>query len=162
MSVLRAFKAYRPTKELADKVAALPYDVMNSKEAAEMVKGNPYSFLHIDKAEIDLPEDTYIYDEAVYQKANDNLENAIKKGVFVQDLKPCLYIYAQTRNGKTQTGIVGCTAIDDYINNVIKKHELTRADKESNRIHHFDTLDTNTLPIFLPYRKNYSFHNLIN
>lgn len=161
MSVLRPFKAYRPQKQLADRVAALPYDVMNSKEAAEMVKGNPYSFLHIDKAEIDLPEDTYIYDEAVYQKANENLEKAIADGVFVQDEKPCLYIYAQTWRGRTQTGIVGCTAIDDYINNVIKKHELTRADKEADRIHHVDTLDANTGPIFLAYRKNDRVHKLI-
>ena len=162
MSVLRAFRAYRPVKEYADRVAALPYDVMNSKEAAQMVKGNPYSFLHIDKAEIDLPENTYIYDEAVYEKAKENLEKAISDGIFIQDEKPCLYIYAQTRQGKTQTGIVGCTAIDDYINNVIKKHELTRADKEADRIHHVDTLDANTGPIFLAYRKNDAVHKLIN
>lgn len=162
MSVLKSFKAIRPTKELAEKVAALPYDVMNSSEAREMVKGNEYSFLHVDKAEIDLPEDTYIYDEKVYEKANDNLNKLINDGILKQDEKPCLYIYAQTWRGKTQTGIVGCTSIDDYMNNVIKKHELTRADKEADRIHHVDTLDSNTGPIFLAYRKNDELADIIS
>ena len=135
MSVLRPFKAIRPKKEYASKVAALPYDVMNSEEAREMVKGNPYSFLHVDKAEIDLPKDTYIYSEEVYDKAYENLSSLVSDGVLQQDEKPCIYIYEQTREGKVQTGIVGCASIDDYMNNVIKKHELTRADKEADRIH---------------------------
>lgn len=154
MSVLRPFKAIRPKKEYASKVAALPYDVMNSEEAREMVKGNPYSFLHVDKAEIDLPKDTYIYSEEVYDKAYENLSSLVSDGVLQQDEKPCIYIYEQTREGKVQTGIVGCASIDDYMNNVIKKHELTRADKEADRIHHVDTLDANTGPIFLAHRKN--------
>lgn len=154
MSVLKPFKALRPAKDYASKVAALPYDVMNSDEARRMVLGNPYSFLHVDKAEIDLPKTTYIYDEKVYDKAKDNLSKLISADVIIKDENPCLYIYEQIRNGKSQTGIVGCTSIDDYINNVIKKHELTRADKEADRIHHVDTLDANTGPIFLAYRKN--------
>ena len=154
MSVLRPFKAIRPKKEYASRVAALPYDVMNSEEAREMVKGNPYSFLHVDKAEIDLPKDTYIYSEEVYNKAKENLSSLVSDGVLQQDEKPCIYIYEQTREGKIQTGIVGCASIDDYMNNVIKKHELTRADKEADRIHHVDTLDANTGPIFLAHRKN--------
>lgn len=154
MSVLRPFKAIRPKKEYASKVAALPYDVMNSEEARHMVEGNPYSFLHVDKAEIDLPEDTYIYSEEVYEKAKQNLSSLVSDGVLKKDEKPCLYIYEQTREGKVQTGIVGCASIDDYMNNVIKKHELTRADKEADRIHHVDTLDSNTGPIFLAHRKN--------
>lgn len=154
MSVLRPFKAIRPKKEYASRVAALPYDVMNSEEAREMVKGNPYSFLHVDKAEIDLPKDTYIYSEEVYDKAYENLSSLVSDGVLQQDEKPCIYIYEQTREGKVQTGIVGCASIDDYMNNVIKKHELTRADKEADRIHHVDTLDANTGPIFLAHRKN--------
>lgn len=162
MSVLKPFRALRPSKEVADKVAALPYDVMNSKEAYEMAKDNELSFLHIDKAEIDLPEDTYIYDEKVYEKANENLNKLINNGVFNKDSKPNLYIYSQTWRGKTQTGIVGCTSIDDYINNVIKKHELTRADKEADRIHHVDTLDANTGPIFLAYRKNETLADIIS
>lgn len=154
MSVLRPFKAIRPKKEYANSVAALPYDVMNSEEARQMVKGNPYSFLHVDKAEIDLPEDTYIYSEEVYEKAKQNLSLLVSDGVLKKDDKPCFYIYEQTREGKVQTGIVGCASIDDYMNNVIKKHELTRADKEADRIHHVDTLDSNTGPIFLAHRKN--------
>ena len=152
MSVLRPFRAIRPTQENASKVAALPYDVMNSQEAAEMVKGNPISFLHVDKAEIDLPEGTYIYDEKVYLKARENLDRLSEDGICIQDEKPCLYIYRQIMNGRAQTGIVGCASIDDYMNNIIKKHELTRADKEADRINHVDYCDANTGPIFLTYR----------
>lgn len=162
MSVLRPFRAYRPVKELAHRVAALPYDVMNSDEAREMAKDNEYSFLHVDKAEIDLPQDTNIYDEKVYLKAEENLNKLINNGVLFQDEKPYLYIYSQTWRGKTQTGIVGCTSIDDYIDNTIKKHELTRADKEADRIRHVDTLDANTGPIFLAYRKNYNLTGIIS
>ena len=152
MSVLKPFRAIRPTQENASKVAALPYDVMNSQEAAEMVKGNPLSFLHVDKAEIDLPEGTYIYDEKVYLKARENLDRLSEDGICIQDEKPCLYIYRQIMNGRAQTGIVGCASIDDYMNNIIKKHELTRADKEADRINHVDYCDANTGPIFLTYR----------
>ena len=153
MAVLKAFRALRPTPEYASKVAALPYDVMNSDEARRMVFGNPYSFLHVDKAEIDLPKSVDIYDNRVYEKARENLSKLVSAEVMKQDEKPCLYIYEQTWRGRTQTGIVGCTAIDDYINDVIKKHEKTRADKEADRIRHVDTLDANTGPIFLTYRK---------
>ncbi|MBE6828568.1 MAG: DUF1015 domain-containing protein [Ruminococcaceae bacterium] len=162
MAVLKAFKAIRPVPEFADKVAALPYDVMTSAEAREIAKDNPFSFLHIDKAEIDLPEDTYIYDSKVYAKANENLNSLINQGVLCKDSKDCLYIYEQTRKGRIQTGIVGCTSIDDYMNNVIKKHELTRADKEADRINHVDTLDANTGPIFLAYRKNDRLKSIID
>ena len=161
MSVLRAFKAIRPTKENASRVAALPYDVMNSAEAAEMVKGNPVSFLHVDKAEIDLPEGTYIYDEKVYLKARENLDRLSEDGICIQDEKPCLYIYRQIMNGRVQTGIVGCASIDDYMNNIIKKHEFTRADKEADRINHVDYCDANTGPIFLTYRGNDTIDGII-
>ena len=130
MSVVRPFQAVRPISDLADKVAALPYDVMNSEEAREMVAGNPYSFLHIDKAEIDLVPEIDLYDTRVYEKARDNLNKMIADGVFIQDEAPCFYIYKQVMNGRAQIGIVACASIDDYSNNVIKKHELTRADKE--------------------------------
>ncbi len=152
MSVIRPFKAIRPKKEYAHKVAALPYDVMNSAEAKIMAEGNPYSFLHVDKAEIDLPDGTYIYDESVYLKARENLDKLSVDGVCIQDEKPQLYIYRQIMNGRAQTGIVGCASIDDYMNNIIKKHELTRADKEADRINHVDYCDANTGPIFLTYR----------
>lgn len=152
MSVVRAFRAIRPTPELAEKVAALPYDVMNSDEARQMVVGNPYSFLHVDKAEIDLDPAIDLYDTRVYEKARDNLNRMIAEGVFVQEETPCLYIYKQVMDGRAQVGIVGCTAVDDYQNNIIRKHELTRADKEQDRINHVDYCDANTGPIFLAYR----------
>ena len=161
MAILRPFKAIRPKAEYAEKVGALPYDVMNSDEARLMVEGNPYSFLHVDKAEIDLPKDTYIYDEKVYQKAKENLDNLSKEGICITDEKPMLYIYRQIMNGRSQTGLVACTAIDDYINNVIKKHEFTRADKEADRIHHVDTCDANTGPIFLTHRENKEVSDII-
>ena len=154
MAIVRPFKAVRPAADLADKVAALPYDVMNSQEAREMVVGNPYSFLHVDKAEIDLDPAIDLYDTRVYEKARDNLNQMIADGVFLQEEKPCLYIYRQEMDDRVQTGIVGCTSIDEYRENIIRKHELTRADKEQDRINHVDYCDANTGPIFLTYRSN--------
>ena len=154
MAILKPFKAVRPKEEYASEVGALPYDVMNSEEAREMVKDKPYSFLHVDKAEVDLAKGIDIYSAEVYQKAKENLEALSANGICAQDEKPMLYIYRQIMNGREQTGIVGCTAVDDYINNVIKKHEFTRADKEADRIRHVDTLDANTGPIFLTHREN--------
>ena len=153
MAVFKPFKALRPVNEFASKVAALPYDVMNSDEAREMVKGNPYSFLHVDKAEIDLEKGIDLYSDVVYEKAKENLEKLEKDGIMKQDEKACFYIYRQIMNGREQTGLVGCASIDDYINNQIKKHELTRADKEADRIRHVDTCDANTGPIFLCYKE---------
>ncbi len=154
MAVLKPFKAVRPKDEYASQVGALPYDVMNSEEAREMVKNKPYSFLHVDKAEVDLPLGIDVYSSEVYAKAKENLDALSENGICKQDEKPMLYIYRQIMNGREQTGIVGCTAVDDYINNVIKKHEFTRADKEADRIRHVDTLDANTGPIFLTHREN--------
>ena len=152
MSVLRAFKGYRPTKELCSKVAALPYDVMSSAEAREMVKGDPYSFLHVDRAEIDLDPSVDIYSPEVYQKAAANLKKMIDDGIYIHDEKPCMYIYRLTMDGRSQTGLVACASIDEYIENKIKKHELTREDKEQDRIRHVDACNANTGPIFLTYR----------
>ncbi|MBQ8575521.1 MAG: DUF1015 domain-containing protein [Clostridia bacterium] len=154
MAVFKPFKAIRPIPERAQDVAALPYDVMNSDEAREMVKGKPYSFLHVDKAEVDLDKSVDLYDKKVYLKARENLDKLVSDGVCKSDETPCIYIYRQIMNGRSQTGLVGCTAIDDYINNVIKKHELTRADKEADRINHVDYCDANTGPIFLTYRED--------
>lgn len=154
MAIFRPFRAIRPVPESAAQVAALPYDVMNSDEAREAVKGNPYSFLHVDKAEIDLDPAINLYDEKVYLKARENLNSLVSNGVCKEDETECVYIYRQIMNGRSQTGLVGCTAIDDYINNVIKKHELTRADKEADRINHVNYCDANTGPIFLTYRPN--------
>lgn len=162
MALYRAFQAFRPEKSKQALIPALPYDVMNSDEAKEMVKDNPYSFLHIDKAEIDLPKGTDIYSDEVYRKAKENLENLEKTGALIQDKKPCFYIYRQIMNGRSQTGIVGCASIDDYMNNVIKKHEHTLAKKKEDRIRHVDTCNANTGPIFLTYRKNDIISNTVN
>lgn len=161
MAILKAFKAIRPTAELADKVAALPYDVMDSDEAREMVKGNPYSFLHVDKAEIDLDPSIDHYDKIVYEKARDNMRGMINDGILQQDKNACLYIYKQMMNGRAQIGLVGCNSIDDYINNIIKKHEFTRADKEQDRINHVDYCNANTGPIFLTYRAKKSINDMV-
>ena len=154
MATIRPFKGIRPIEELASKIAALPYDVMNSEEAREMVEGNPYSFLHIDRAEIDLDPSIDVHDKKVYEKARENLDKMIEEKKFIQDEKPCLYIYRQIMNGRAQTGLVFCASIDDYINNAIKKHEFTRADKEQDRINHVNYCDANTGPIFLTYRED--------
>jgi uncharacterized protein (DUF1015 family) len=135
-------------------VAALPYDVMTSDEAREKVKDNPYSFLHVDKSEIDLPLGTDLYSDEVYAKAAQNLKSLETDEIMRQDKHSCFYIYEQTWLGRTQTGLVGCASIDEYINGSIKKHELTRADKEADRIRHVDTCNANTGPIFLTYKGN--------
>ncbi|MCQ2463568.1 MAG: DUF1015 family protein [Clostridia bacterium] len=152
--MFRPFRAVRPVSEKAAQVAALPYDVMNSEEARKMVEGKPYSFIHVDKAEVDLDPDTDIYSPEVYKKAAENLKKLSNDGICVKDTAPCFYIYRLTMNGRSQTGLVGCAGIDDYINNVIKKHEFTRADKEEDRVRHVDTCNANTGPIFLAYKKN--------
>ncbi|MBP1744921.1 MAG: hypothetical protein H6Q58_1899 [Firmicutes bacterium] len=154
MAILRPFKAIRPKEEYAYKIAALPYDVMDSEEARIMAQDNPYSFLHVDKAEIDLDENVNIYDKKVYAKARENLDKLVEEGAMVQDERPNLFIYRLIMNGRAQTGIVGCTSIDDYMNDIIKKHEHTRADKEADRINHVDTCDAHTGPIFMTYRYN--------
>lgn len=152
MITVKPFYALRPTKHLAEKCAALPYDVMSSKEAREMVKGNPYSFLHVDRAEIDLPIEVNIYDKAVYERARDNLIALEKNGVYVLDKAKKYYFYRQIMDGRAQTGIVGCASIDDYLEGRIKKHEFTRADKELDRINHVDICSAHTGPIFLTYK----------
>lgn len=162
MAVVKAFKGIRPVEKLASKIAALPYDVMNSDEAREMVKGDKYSFLHVDKPEVDLDPSIDLHDKRVYEKARENLYNKIEGGEYTQDEKPCLYIYRQVMNGRPQTGLVFCASIDDYINNVIKKHEFTRADKELDRINHVDNCNANTGPIFLTYREDKKISSIIN
>lgn len=162
MAVFRGFKAYRPTAAKQALIPALPYDVMSSDEAREMVKNNPISFLHVDRAEIDLPVGTDPYCDEVYLKAKENLENLEESGALIQDENPCFYIYKQRMNGRSQVGIAGCASIDDYINNVIKKHEHTLAKKEADRISHVDACNANTGPIFLTYRKNTQINMLIS
>lgn len=151
MVTIKPFRAYRPTPVLAEKVAALPYDVMNTEEAREMVVGNPYSFLHVDKAEIDLPADVDHYSAQVYEKAKANIAKMIAEGTYIHDESPCFYIYRLVMDGRAQDGLVASSSVDDYVNNVIKKHELTRAAKEEDRIRHVDTTDFHTGPIYLTY-----------
>ena len=130
MATVRPFRAIRPEKGYEEKVISLPYDVMNRQEAAEMAEGNPYSFLHICRAEIDLPEQADPYDISVYEKARDNIKKYLEDGVFLKEEEPALYVYRQTMDGRVQTGIVGCVAVDEYEDNIIKKHEFTRVEKE--------------------------------
>jgi glutamate dehydrogenase (NADP+) len=152
MAVVKPFKALRPRKDLVDRVASLPYDVMDRKEAKAMAAGNPYSFLHIIRAEIDFPSSTDPYSSRVYKKSQKNLKIFEDDGILVQDQEAMIYIYRQIMNGNAQTGFVACTSVDDYVNNIIKKHELTILSKEKDRLDHFDRCDANTAPIFLSYR----------
>jgi uncharacterized protein (DUF1015 family) len=154
MTIVRPFKAIRPTPALADKVISLPYDVMNREEATQMAKNNPMSFLRICRSEIDLPDQKNPYDESIYLKARDNIQQFLADGTMLQDEDPTLYIYRQTMGPNTQTGIVGCVSIDDYMNDIIKKHEYTREEKEQDRIRHFDICNANTEPVFLTHRAN--------
>ncbi len=162
MADVRPFKAYRPCNEIVEKKASLPYDVFNRKEAMEKVSKNPDSFLAIDRPETFFSPDQDMYAPEVYKKAHDVLWDQIERGVFIQDEKPCFYIYEQTMNGRTQTGIVALSSIDDYLNNVIKKHENTRQEKEEDRINHVYTCEAQTGPIFLCYRKHKLLSELVD
>ncbi|MEE4257609.1 MAG: DUF1015 family protein [Bacteroidales bacterium] len=151
MAVLKAFKGLRPPKELARKVASRPYDVLNSAEAREEAAGNPYSLLHIIKPEIDLDPGIDVHSQPVYDKAVENFRKFRDDGWLVQDEEEYLYIYAQTMYGKTQYGIVGCAAVEDYMKGVIKKHELTRPDKEEDRMKHVRINSANIEPVFFSF-----------
>ena len=161
MADIKPFKAYRPVREMVKTVASLPYDVFSRDEAYDKVQREPDSFLAIDRPETQFPKEQDMYAQEVYDKAKQMLDEKIKKGIFIQDEKPCYYIYEQTMNDRTQTGIVACASIDDYLNNVIKKHENTRQDKEQDRINHVYTCDAQTGPIFLCYRKNRLISDLV-
>lgn len=152
MITVKPFNALRPDVKYAAQCAALPYDVMSSDEARAEVVGKPYSFLHIDKAEIDLDKSIDLYDERVYAKASENLKKFENEGIYINDENKRYYFYRQIMNGHSQTGIVGCASIDDYLENRIKKHEFTRADKEIDRIKHVDICSAHTGPIFLTYK----------
>ncbi len=151
MSVVKPFRGLRPPAGLASEIACLPYDVMNSEEAAVMARGREKSLLHITKSEIDLPEGTDVHSEDVYRKAFENFTEWQAKGWLVQDEKPNFYIYAQTMKGRTQYGIVGAAAVSDYLSGVIRKHELTRPDKEEDRMMHVRTNNANIEPVFFAY-----------
>lgn len=154
MADIRPFLCIRPCREKAEKIAALPYDVYNREEAKQAVAGSPDLFLNIDRAETQFADDVDIYDEKVYQKAHDLLWGMVADGSFVRDETKGYYVYELTMDGRTQVGIAACASIDDYQNQIIKKHENTRADKEADRIRHVDTCNAQTGPIFLAYRSN--------
>ncbi|NLW06904.1 MAG: DUF1015 domain-containing protein [Clostridia bacterium] len=162
MPVIKPFRALKPQPHLADKVAALPYDVMDTAEAREMAKGNPYSFLHVDKAEIDLEPGIDLYDPRVYQQARDNLNKMIATGTFIQDKQQNYYIYRQIMKDHVQTGLVATVSVDDYLNNSVKKHEYTRQEKEQDRIKHVDCCNAQTGPIFLTYRARQEIDAIID
>ncbi|MCC2879664.1 DUF1015 family protein [Lachnoclostridium pacaense] len=161
MAIVRPFVCVRPDAGKADKVAALPYDVYNRKEACEAVKGNPLSFLNIDRAETQFPDDVDTYDDRVYVKAREILDRQIEEGVYVTDGEEDYYLYELTMDGRSQTGVVACCSIDDYVGGVIKKHENTREDKEIDRIRHVDTTNAHTGPIFLAYRQDEAVKEIV-
>jgi uncharacterized protein (DUF1015 family) len=151
MAVVKPFRGLRPPRELVSDLACLPYDVMNTEEALRMAKGKECSLLHITRSEIDLPADADTHSEEVYKKSVENFNKWQKKGWLVQDSEPHFYIYAQTMQGRTQYGIVGCASVEDYLNGIIKKHELTRPDKEQDRMVHVRVNNANIEPVFFTY-----------
>ncbi|WP_153799560.1 DUF1015 domain-containing protein [Foetidibacter luteolus] len=162
MSIIKPFKALRPQVQLSKQVASRPYDVLNSKEAKVEAQGNPHSFLHITKSEIDLPESTDIHSPAVYERAKENLTAFIKRDVLFRENKECYYIYRLVMNGRSQTGLVCVSSVDDYENGVIKKHEFTRPEKEQDRINHIKTTGAQTGNVFLAYRNEEELDALID
>lgn len=162
MAIIKPFKALKPKKELAEQVASRPYDVLNSEEAKKEAAGNNYSFLRITKSEIDLPDGIDTHSQQVYDKAKTNLELFIQNGTLFKEEKPCYYIYQLVMNGKSQTGLVCVSSIEDYFNDVIKKHELTRPEKEKDRIDHMRTIHAQTGNVFMAYRDVMEINALIN
>ena len=162
MATIKPFKGLRPPADLAAKIAALPYDVLNSKEAAAIAEGNPYSLLRITKAEIELAPGTDEHSEVVYDKSVENFKKFQQQGWLVQDEKECYYVYAQTMDGRTQYGLVACAYTGDYWNNVIKKHELTRKDKEDDRMVNVLRNNANLEPVFFAYPENDVVNEVIN
>lgn len=161
MATVRPLKGFRPLPQYAAQVAAKPYDVLNSEEARLEAAGKPLSFLHVGKPEIDLPPGTDLYDERVYRKGKENLQKLITDGILKEDTTPSLYVYAQTMGNHTQYGIMGCVSVAEYLNDTIKKHELTRKDKEDDRTKHVKVTNAHTGPIFLTYRANPSIDAIV-
>ncbi|MBD5506748.1 MAG: DUF1015 domain-containing protein [Lachnospiraceae bacterium] len=153
MANINPFRAVRPRADLAERIAALPYDVYNRKEAREAVSGDEYTFLRIDRPETQFPEDYDMYAPEVYEKAREMLDQMIQDGLFIQEQKSAYYVYELVMDGRSQVGIGACASVDDYDAQVIKKHENTRADKEADRIRHVDVCSAQTGPIFLAYRR---------
>lgn len=153
MSIIKPFAAWRPAQKWAEKIAARPYDVMNRQEAKEEAQNNPLSFLHISRADIDLPDTVSEYDPQVYSKAKSNFEQFIKQGLLKQDKNPSMYVYSQTMDGRQQIGLAALVSVEEYLNNGIKKHEFTRHQKEQDRIDHILTTRLHSEPVFLTYKQ---------
>ncbi|NJO69736.1 MAG: DUF1015 domain-containing protein, partial [Bacteroidetes bacterium] len=151
MAILKPFRGIRPIQEKSQAVASRPYDVLNREEAKMEASGNPDSFLHVVKPEIDLPDSVDEHAPEVYETGKSNFARMMQSGFMFQDVEEYLYVYAQTMNGRTQYGIVGCAAVEDYMNNVIRKHELTRPDKEEDRKNHIRVSNLNYEPVFFAY-----------
>jgi len=162
MAIIKPFNALRPKEELAKQVASRPYDVLNSEEARVEANGNPFSFLHVTKSEIDLPAGIDTHSAEVYTKAKENLQQLIKDGVLFKEAKPCYYIYQLIMNGRSQTGLVCVSSVEDYFNDIIKKHEFTRPEKEKDRIDHMRTIEAQTGNVFLAYRDVMEVNAIIN
>ncbi|MFO7868989.1 MAG: DUF1015 family protein [Bacteroidales bacterium] len=162
MPTLKPFRGYRPQQKLASQIASRPYDVLNSEEAKQEAGDNNLSFYHVIKPEIDLPDDVDIHSQQIYDKAHENLQKLITEKVIFQEDKPCYYIYGQTMNGKTQYGIVGSASVTDYENNIIKKHELTRPDKEEDRMNHVRNTNFNAEPVFFAFQNNLEIDMIIH
>ena len=152
MATVKPFAALRPKPELASRICELPYDVMSSDEARELARDNPLSFLHVSKPEIDLPAGTDLYDPSVYAKGRENFQRLINEGALRRDTRPCFYLYRQVMGTHRQLGLVATASCQEYLDGIVKKHELTRVDKEDDRVRHIDTLDAQTGPVFLTYR----------
>lgn len=161
MSVIKPFKAFRPVKNKASQIASPPYDVLNSAEARVLAKGNPLTFLHINKPEIDLDENVDIHSKAVYEKGAENLQKFIKDGHLIQDEKECFYIYRQIMGEHQQYGLVALASVDEYDANLIKKHEFTRPDKEDDRVTHMDHLNAQVGPVFLTYKAQEPMNKIV-
>ncbi|MDZ7608505.1 MAG: DUF1015 domain-containing protein [Cyclobacteriaceae bacterium] len=162
MALIKAFNGIRPSKDKAHLVASRPYDVLNTEEARKEAEGNPYSFLHVVKPEINFPAQQDPYAPEIYKKGKENFEIFLQNGVLFQDEMECLYIYRLTMDGRSQTGIVAAASIDDYFNNVIKKHELTRPDKEEDRKKHVRISEINAEPVFFAYPAKKSLDEIVN
>ena len=162
MAKIFPFRALRPQPDQASAIAAPPYDVLSSDEARQVVTDSPNSFLHVTKSEVDMPTDLSIYDESVYTKARLNLSDMISRGVLFQDEHPCYYIYELVMDGRSQTGLVCCSSVDDYENDIIKKHEFTRPEKEQDRINHIRITGAQTGNVFLAYRNVAAMDTLIS
>ncbi len=162
MAIIKPFQSLRPQPELAQQVASRPYDVLNSDEARAEANGNPVSFLHVTKSEIDLPEDIDTHSTAVYEKAKENLQQLIQNGILFKEEKACYYIYQLVMNGRSQTGLVCVSSVEDYFNDIIKKHEFTRPEKEKDRIDHMRTIEAQTGNVFMAYRDVMKVNALID